>query len=863
MDAPEGMKGLSEPVRSGWQGLSDAEAAVRLKSEGFNELPSARPKKAWKTALELLQEPMLLLLVATGLLYLVLGDLREAVVLLAAIFMVIGIELYQERKAERALEALRDLSSPRALVIRDGAERRIAGREVVRGDLVLLSEGDRVPADAVALSSVNLTVDESLLTGESVPVRKAASDQVLEAMVRPGGDDLPFVYSGTLVVQGRGVAQVLATGSRTELGRIGKALEVPQPEKTPLQRQTSRLVRIFAAFALSLCVVAVVAYGLSRRDWPKAVLVGLTMAMSMVPEELPVVLTISLALGAWRISKRGVLTRRIPAVETLGAATVLCVDKTGTLTENQMSVSALSTGGRALKVGRDQTPPLAEDFRKLIAASVLASQKDPFDPMEKALLHLAEESLPKQTDLESAVLVREYPLSRHLLAVTRVWAMPGSDLRRVATKGAPEAVVQLCKLDGSAAQALYLQATEMAGRGLRVLGVAEGTWPKNETPDSPMNFEFQFLGLIGLADPVRSAVPSAIGECQTAGIRVVMITGDYAATAQNIARQIGLSNPDQCLTGGELDAMDDRMLRERVKACNLFVRTVPEHKLRLVKALQANGEVVAMTGDGVNDAPALRAADIGVAMGGRGTDVARESAALVLLEDDFSSLVTSVRLGRRIYDNLRKALSYVFAIHVPIAGMSLVPVLFRWPLVLLPLHIVFLEFIIDPACSTAFEAEPEEADVMQRPPRDPKQPLFNRKNIMLSLLQGVGALAAVLAVYVIALKRGQGELDARALAFTTLVVANLGLIWANRSRSLTIFETLRFPNRALWWVTGGALAFLGVVLYVPFFRGLFRFAYLHPADLIICFAAAALSLFWIDLLKIYRRLGYHPSSRTR
>jgi Ca2+-transporting ATPase len=850
-------------MRSEWRGLSEAEAAARLKSEGFNELPSARPKKAWKTAFELLQEPMLFLLVATGLLYLFLGDLREAVVLLVAIFMVIGITLYQERKAERALEALRDLSSPRALVIRDGVQRRIAGREVVRGDLVLLSEGDRVPADAVALSSVNLTVDESLLTGESVPVRKAASDQIPEVMGRPGGDDLPFVYSATLVVQGRGIAQVLATGSKTELGRIGKALEMPHAEKTPLQVQTGRLVRIFAAVALSLCVVAVIAYGLSRQDWPKAILVGLTMAMSMVPEELPVVLTISLAIGAWRISKRGVLTRRIPAVETLGAATVLCVDKTGTLTENQMSVSALSAGGSNLTIRREQTPPLAEDFRKLIAASVLASQRDPFDPMEKALVHLAEASLPDQADFGSAVLVREYPLSPQLLAVTRVWATAGSDTLRVASKGAPEAVAQLCKLNNNDAEALYRQATEMAGQGLRVLGVAETTWPRNEMPASPLEFDFKLLGLIGLADPVRPAVPGAIRECQTAGIQVMMITGDYAATAQNIARQIGLANPEQCLTGSELDAMDDRTLRERVKTCNLFVRTVPEHKLRLVKALQANGEVVAMTGDGVNDAPALRAADIGVAMGGRGTDVARESASLVLLEDDFSSLVSSVRLGRRIYDNLRKALSYVFAIHVPIAGMSLVPVLFKWPLVLLPLHIVFLEFIIDPACSTAFEAEPEESDVMQRPPRDPKQPLFDRRNILLSLLQGVGALAAVAVVYVIALKRGHGELDARALAFTTLVVANLGLIWTNRSQSRTVFETLRSPNQALWWITGGALGFLALVLYVPFLRDLFRFSYLHPADLVICFGAAALSLLWIDLLKIYRRLGYHPSSLTR
>lgn len=842
-----------KPSPTELRGLSEAEAAVRLKNEGLNELPASRPRSIWATSFEILREPMFLLLVAAGLLYFALGDLREAIALLAAIFVVIAITLYQERKAERALEALRDLSSPRALVIRDGIERRIAGREVARGDLVVLSEGDRVPADAVVLTSVSLTADESLLTGESVTVRKAEADAVPEAMARPGGDDLPFVYSGTLIVQGRGISRVLATGARTELGRIGKALEAPHSEKTPLQRETGRLVRVFAILGLSLCVIAVISYGLSRADWPKAVLIGLTMAMSMVPEEMPVVLTIFLALGAWRISRRRVLTRRIPAVETLGAATVLCVDKTGTLTQNQMSVSKLFADAGFLSVDSSPAPLLPGRFRNLLITSVLASQREPFDPMERALQRLAKESLPNDVDLDAPILVREYPLSPQLLAVSRVWETTAEDAFQVATKGAPEAIAKLCRLKSAEAQELFARVTEMAGQGLRVLGVAQAVWPKGETPSSPSAFDFEFLGLVGLVDPVRPAVPTAIGECLTAGIRVVMVTGDYPATAQNIARQIGLPNPERCLTGAELDVMDDLTLRERVKNNHIFARTAPEQKLRLVKALQANGEVVAMTGDGVNDAPALRAADIGVAMGGRGTDVARESASLVLLDDDFSSLVAAVRLGRRIFDNLRKALSYIFAIHVPIAGMSLLPVLFRWPLVLLPLHIVFLELIIDPACSTAFEAEPEEIDVMQRPPRDPMQPLFNRKNILLSLLQGAGTLVAVLIVFVIALRRGQGESDARALAFTTLIVANLGLIWTNRSRSRTVFETLRSPNRALWFVTAGASAFLALVLYFPFLRILFQFSFLHPVDLAICFGAALLSLVWFDLLKINRR----------
>ena len=838
---------------AGSQGLTEAAARTRLIGEGPNELPTTKPRRLWETAWEILSEPMFLLLVATGLLYLVLGDLQESLALLSAILIVIGITLYQERRAERALEALRDLSSPRALVVRDGRERRISGREVVRGDFVILAEGDRVPADALVLSCVNLTADESLLTGESVPVRKAAATGMTETMARAGGDDLPFVYSGTLIVQGRGAARVLATGTATELGRIGKALHTLTPEKTPLQKQTGRLVRLFAVLALSLCVIATIAYGLSRDNWPQAILVGLTMAMSMVPEEMPVVLTIFLALGAWRISRKAVLTRRIPAIESLGAATVLCVDKTGTLTQNRMSVSELFTQGESFVVDGNRNLPFSDPFSNLVTQAVLASQREPVDPMEKAIQQLAARALPNLEQLQRFTLEKEYSLTARLFAVTRVWQEPASLSRRVAAKGAPEAVAELCRLGPDETKVLNQLVTEMASRGLRVLGVAEGRWTDSELPELPSQFTFQFLGLIGLADPIREAVPAAIRECQTAGIRVVMITGDYPATAQSIARQISLLHPEDYVTGNQLQVMHETVLRERIKAVNIFARTAPEQKLRLVQALQANGEVVAMTGDGVNDAPALRAANIGVAMGGRGTDVARESAALVLLEDDFSSLVAAVRLGRRIYDNIRKAMSYIVAIHVPIAGMSLLPVLFRWPLVLLPLHIVFLELIIDPACSTAFEAEPEEENIMNRPPRDPAQPLFSLRTILLNLLQGTGAFVAVFLVFVIALKRGQGELDARALSFTTLILANLGLIWTNRSSSKTALESLFVKNLALWFITAGALTFLAMVLYVPLLRRLFGFSILHPIDLGICFGAALISVLWFDLSKIARR----------
>ncbi|MBI4300787.1 MAG: cation-translocating P-type ATPase, partial [Chloroflexi bacterium] len=737
-----------------------------------------------------------------------------------------------------------------ALVIRDGERKRIAGREVVREDILILAEGDRVSADVVVLSCTNLSADESLLTGESVPVRKIPWDGVIE-MGRPGGDDLPFAYSGTLVVQGQGIARVQAVGAQTEMGKIGKALGAVETEKTPLQHETGRLVRNLAFSGLFLSMLVVIVYGLTRDNWLNGVLAGVTLAMAMLPEEFPVVLTVFLALGAWRISQKRVLARRVPTIETLGAATVLCVDKTGTLTLNRMSVSRIFAEGAYYNIDNDGRRPLPEAFHKLLEYSILASQRDPFDPMERALRQLGDRYLAETEHLhDNWALVREYPLSRQLLALSHVWESPDGAEYVIAAKGAPEAIADLCHFDSAQMHELSRHVAAMANDGLRVLGVARAYFRRTALPPEQHDFKFEYLGLVGLSDPVRPGVAEAIRECYTAGIRVVMITGDYPGTAQSIARQIGLKPADRSITGPELDKMDDQEFRERIKAVNIFARVVPEQKLRLVNALKANRDVVAMTGDGVNDAPALKSAHIGIAMGERGTDVAREASALVLLDDHFSSIVQAVRLGRRIFDNLRKAMAYILAIHVPIAGMSLIPVLFKWPLVLLPVHIVFLELIIDPACSIVFEAEPEEADVMSRPPRDPRAPLFGRKTIALSMLQGAIILLIVLGVFSISLHRGQGEPDARALTFATLILANLGLILTNRSWSHTALRTLRSPNTAFWWITGSALIFLGLVLYVPFLRSLFHFSVLHPIDLAISLAAAVVGVIWFEVFKM-------------
>ena len=838
---------------SGVKGLSEKEAAERIASEGYNEIPSAKKRSIFSIALSVLREPMLLLLIASGVIYMILGDIQEALILLGFVFVIIGITLYQEQKTERALEALRDMSSPRALVIRDGASKRIAGREVVRGDIIILSEGDRVPADGILQDGNNLMVEESLLTGESVPVRKQESKDTTE-MGRPGGDNSPFLYSGTLVVGGLGIVQVCGTGLNTEFGKIGKSLQSIKQEETGLQKETKKVVRNLAFSGLGLCVIMALVYGFTKGDWLAGFLASITLAMAIIPEEFPVVLTVFLALGAWRISKNNVLTRRMPAIETLGSNTVLCVDKTGTLTMNQMSVARLNVAGGSLQVNLQETKGPAENFHQLIEFSILASQTNPFDPMEKALKALGDhyQNMTEHLHADWSFL-KEYPLSKKLLALSRVWKSPNSDDYIIASKGAPEAIMDLCHVKDEEKLAISKQVESMAADGLRVLGVAKSHFKQVSLPISQHDFKFEFIGLLGFADPIRPTVPAAIQECYKAGIRVVMITGDYPITAQHIARQVGLKPADKVITGLELDIFSDEELREHLKTVNIFARVVPEQKLRLVNAFKANGEIVAMTGDGVNDAPSLKSAHIGVAMGGRGTDVAREAGALVLLDDDFSSIVKAVRLGRRIFDNLRKAMAYILAVHIPIAGLSLIPVLFGWPLVLLPVHVVFLELIIDPACSIAFEAEPEEPNVMNRPPRNRNEPLFSRRTIVLSLLQGTAVLLVTLAIYGIALNQGRGDLEARSLTFVTLVIANLGLILSNRVWSKNIIASLWHKNNALYIIVAATLAILTLVLFVPALRNLFSFGMLHLNDLGLCFGAGAACIVWFELVKFFSR----------
>lgn len=838
-------------------GLDDETVRARLAAEGPNELPTSKPRSSVAIALEVARQPMFLLLVSAGALYLTMGKPGDALVLLGFVFVVMGITVVQERRTERALDALRDLSSPRALVVRGGQRQRIPGMEVVRGDVLVLNEGDRVPADAILRRSSSLSVDESLLTGESVPVRKVPTDSAPE-LQRPGGDDLPSVFAGTVVTSGQGIAEVVATGVRTELGKIGKALQRIEPEPTPLQSETARIVRLLAGVGLAACAAVTVGYGLTRGGswpvWKDGLLAGIAMAMSILPEEFPVILTVFLALGAWRISRSRVLTRRLPVIETLGAATVLCVDKTGTLTQNQMTLRMVATAAGTIDVAESPLP-VSSEVCALLHSAVLASRPEPFDPMERALRTARDRLMPNGSDgCQDWHLIREYPLTPELLAVSHAWRHGDNNPVLIASKGAPEAIAELCRLPPARRFEVSARVKELASSGLRVLGVARTELPSQDLPLQQRLITPEFLGLVAFEDPLRNNVPAAVAECLAAGIRVIMITGDYPETARSIARQAGLARPDSVITGPELERMSDAELAQRIRDTQVFARVVPEQKLRIVVALKANAEVVAMTGDGVNDAPALRAAHIGIAMGGRGTDVAREAASLVLLDDDFSSIVTAVKLGRRIYDNIRKAIVFTLAVHVPIAGLSIAPIILpAWPLLLLPVHIAFLELIIDPSCSLIFEAEEAEADIMRRRPRGVAERLFTGRTVGPAVLQGITVLAVCLGIVFLALP-GHGSDAARALSFAALVVSFLAIILVNRSWTRSAISMLRAPNPALWWVLSGAAICLGAILNIPALQRLFSFARLHPGDLLISMLAGAICLAWFELLKRFRRL---------
>lgn len=793
----------------GPRGLSEAQVRERLRADGPNVLPARDRKGLLGIAWGALTQPMFLLLLATAAVYGLLGSLGDAGVLLVSVLAVGGLSIYQEQRTERTLESLKDLSSPRCTVVRDGQSLRVSSQALVRGDRLLVNEGDRLAADARLLQAHALLVDESLLTGESVPVAKRAG--------AGAGDTL--LHAGSLVVQGDGVALITATGAHTALGRIGGSLAQLRPRQSRLQNELTRLVQRVAVLAVLTCAVAATVFALREGSWTAGLLVGLTLAMSLIPEEFAVVWSVMLALGAWRLAKSRVLTRQPQAIEALGTITVLCVDKTGTLTRNQMALTALHDGAEACELAPDGTA--AQRFQGLLTGAMLASVAGGIEPMDRAIFHAGDQArlgAPAHWSAGDRRGVREgRPYVVHW------WREGEAGPHTVAVKGAPEAVLALCEGEPERMRGLADTAERWSAAGLRVLAVAQGHDSRAGVDGAlPAHMRLEPLGLLGFMDPLRDEVPQAIDECRRAGVRVVMITGDSPLTAQTIARQAGLvdGGSARVMTGAQLAQLDEAELRACVGEVQVFARVDPAQKLRIVRALQQRGDVVAMTGDGVNDAPALRAADIGVAMGQRGTDVAREAASLVLLDDNFASLVEAVRAGRRVFVNLRKALGYLFAVHVPIVGVALIPIVLGGPPLLLPLHVVLLELLIDPACSLVFEAEPPPDNSMRVPPRSAGETLFSLSAAVRALVLGGVAFVGVALVQWLCRGEDASPETLRLASLASIVVGNLLLLlWfrgikADHDHANTPFDALLLGVCIVWLLLLGVPG-IGPVFSLP------------------------------------------------
>lgn len=818
-------------------GLNDADVKKRLNQFGFNELPMLKRKNGFVILKEVFKEPMFILLVISSIVYMLLGDFNEGMVLLGAFSIIIIITYYQNLKTEKSLESLRRLSAPKANVIRAGIELVIPGRELVPDDIIVVNEGERISADAQLIEGVNLMVDESLLTGESVPVSKNENTED------------KFIYSGTLVVQGKAMAKVIATGVRTKFGKIGTSLLAIDQVGTPLQLKMKKLVRNFFFSGMLISITVSLGIYFTRGNLIASILNGIAVSMAILPEEFPVILTVFFALGAWKLTKNNVLTQTPAVIETLGSTSVLCADKTGTITQNKMEVALLYCGGSFYSKGQFEL--FRKEIHDFLFVAHAASQENSKDPMEQAIFNaFTAHSNDKKS---KGFLIKQYPLTRELTAMTRVLEFSEDFEKNVSAKGSPEAIFKLCKLTNEEIKKQLKIVDSMANSGYRVIAVAEANFVGTDLPETQHGFDFNLLGFVGLEDPIRPEVPSAVKECSEAGIHVVMITGDFSVTARSIANQIGLDPTLELLKGDELDQLNDQELKEKVKQINVFARVVPEQKLRIVNAFKANGEIVAMTGDGVNDAPALKAANIGIAMGQKGSDVAREASALILLDDNFASIVAAIRNGRKIFDNLQKAMSYVLSIHIPIIGLALIPSFFSFlPIVLMPLHIVLLELVVDPVCSVAFESEQEELSIMKKPPRKSKVAFFGRKLVGESLLSGFLLLTAVLLIYFYFNWKKIPFEQIRTITFTTLMFGNIFLILSKLSNSRSFFAVFKERNYAAWVLLILAILMLFFVLFIPGLNALFQFKRPEFYQILIAFFSSLSVLLILELWKLFK-----------
>ncbi|HMM06686.1 MAG TPA: cation-translocating P-type ATPase [Clostridiales bacterium] len=828
-------------------GLTSAEVRARQEKYGKNQLTPKKKAGFFRKALHIIGEPMFLLLIAAAIIYFFLGEPRDGAIMLIFVVGIITIDVMQEWKTDRTLNALKDLSAPHITVIRGGKEQTVASVDLVPGDLMLLHEGVKIPADGVIIRCNDLCVDESSLTGEAEGVWKISTDQASPA------DDawrLDYCYAGTLISQGTAVVRVDQIGDQTEYGKIGTHVAAAPQEATPLQKQTASLVRLCAVIAAILfLLVGLFTYWNSEASafadrLIESILAGITLAMAMIPEEYPVVLTVFLSMGAWRLAKKQSLVRKLPSVETLGTVSVLCVDKTGTITMNQMAVQEIWA------LNGEDSP--------LIETMGLGCETDHYDPMEKAMLTFCTEKGFSPEHLFNGELVTEYAFTNELKMMGHVWRKNGDLI--IAAKGSPERILTVCEIGEEDQATVKAMIRKMSGEGLRVIAIAAAR-PETEADIPPAITDccLTFLGLIGLADPPRKTVADDIAICNRAGIRVVMITGDHGLTAAAIAEKIGMQSCGQIITGDMIQKMSDETLREKAKTCNIFSRVVPEQKMRIIKAFQKNGEIVAMTGDGVNDAPALKYADIGIAMGKRGSEVAREAADLILLDDNFTTIVETVKDGRRIYDNIRKAVGYIFTIHIPIAFSALLAPLLGIPsaaLLILPFHVVLLELVIDPTCSIVLERQPAERNIMERPPRNPKEKLVNIKLLTKSTLQGIAVFVASFATYFSMLNSGDGQAEtARAMGLSVIILANLLLVQVISSERDSVFRSARrlMKDKVMWLASTATVLMLILILYSPL-NSFLKLAPLSLPQLLAVIAIAAAAVLWYEPVKLIKRM---------
>ena len=829
-------------------GLTTKEATLRQEQYGKNELTPQKKESFFYKLLHIISEPMFVLLLVAAAIYFILGEPRDGAIMLIFVIGIISIDVIQEWKTDKTLNALKDLSAPHVMVIRDGQEVTIASVDLVPGDLMMIHEGVKIPADGIVIRCSDCCVDESSLTGEAEGVWKVSTENAIPASDHWRKD---YCYAGTLVTQGTATVEVDKIGPATEYGKIGIHVAQAPDEPTPLQKQTGSLVKLCAGIAAILCALVGVITYINIPDHAlgdrliESILSGITLAMAMIPEEFPVILTVFLSMGAWRLAKKQSLVRKLPSVETLGAVSVLCVDKTGTITMNQMTVQ--------------ETWAPDGDLETLCEVMGLGCETDAYDPMEKAMLRHCEKSGFSREHLFGGELISEYAFTNELKMMGHVWFHDDEII--IAAKGSPERILTLCDLATSEQAQVDDKIREMSEQGLRVIAVGMMK-PKIEAaiPQTIEACHLTLCGLVSLADPPRESVKADIAICNQAGIRVVMITGDNGITAASIAKKIGMPNVDLIITGDMLNEMSDEELCEKVRDVSIFSRVIPEHKMRIVKAFKENGEIVAMTGDGVNDAPALKYADIGIAMGKRGSEVSREAADLILMDDNFSTIVDTVADGRRIFDNIRKSVGYVFTIHIPIAFAALLaPLMGIAPtsLLLLPLHVVLLELIIDPTCSIVLERQPAESDIMARPPRNPKEKLLNAKILLKSVTQGLVLFAASFGTYLTMLRQNPDNPElARTMGFAVIMLANLFLVQVNSSDHDYAYQSMKrlATDKVMWIVSIGTLVGLFVILYTPL-NAFLKFAPLTVSQFLIVFVIAGVSVLWYELVKLIKKLN--------